>query len=46
MAEWLWRVAQVLFLTSSSSKLDENSHGETRVGSNPTPLILLQFLVF
>jgi hypothetical protein len=44
MAERLWRVAQVCVSYLVWLKTDFLiSHGETRVGSNPTPLIFLLF---
>jgi uncharacterized membrane protein len=41
MAERLWRVAQVVIKLGLVKQIFLNSHGETRVGSNPTPLIFL-----
>lgn len=42
MAEWLWRVTQANKLLFG----EQVSHGATRGGSNPPPLIYLFFFLF
>lgn len=45
MAERLWRVTQVSKILASEYR-SLFSHGETRVGSNPTPLISVFEVMF